>query len=184
MATEHPTQHVALYPGSFDPVTLGHLDVIERGRRLFDKLFVGVGNNPDKRTLFTAEERAEMIRRAIAEMPQREGLAPVEVVSYSDLTVDFAKAIGAGILLRGVRNLSDMQYEAQQAVTNRQLADIETAFVVAGSSFAYVSSSLIRQITALGHDLSPLSSMCPPSVVERLIEKKNSGNGFLSGLRG
>ncbi len=165
--------HVALYPGTFDPVTFGHLDVVARGRRIFDRLVVGVGHNPDKETLFTAEERVAMVRDLVAEIETKEpDAAPVEVHSFTGLTVDFARRVGAPVLLRGIRNLSDLQYEIQQAVTNREVAGVETAFVVAGQSFAYTSSTLIRQLTAMGADLQILSSMCPPLVIERLQEKK------------
>lgn len=176
-------RHVAMYPGSFDPPTLGHLDVIQRGRRLFDRLIVAVGRNPGKETLFTAEERVEMMRELTAAM-QRDNAddAEVEVRAFSGLTVDFAKEIGATVILRGIRNLSDLQSEVQQAVTNREVAGLETAFVVAGQSFAYTSSSLIKQITAMGEDLGALSSMCPPLVVERLREKKKQGSPALTKL--
>lgn len=172
--TNPPTRsHIALYPGSFDPVTYGHLDVIARGRRIFDKLVVGVGHNPDKESLFTPEERVAMVRELVAELVNNEpSAAPVEVHTFTGLTVDFAHKTGASVLLRGIRNLSDLQYEVQQAVTNREVAGVETAFVVAGQSFAYTSSTLIRQLTAMGSDLQILSSMCPPPVIERLREKK------------
>lgn len=166
-------QHVAVYPGTFDPATHGHLDVIRRGRRIFDRVVVGVGRNPEKETLFTADERIEMleqlVRDIIAEEPDA---APVDVRGFDGLTVDFATGVGATILLRGIRNLADLQYEVQQAVTNREVAGLETAFIVAGQSFAYTSSSLIRQITAMGKDLDVLSTMCPALVIERLQAKK------------
>lgn len=175
--------HAVLYPGSFDPVTYGHLDVIRRGRRLFDRLIVGVGHNPDKETLFTAEERLEMVRGLSAEVVRDEpGGAPVEVVGFAGLTVDAARAHGATALLRGVRNLSDLQYEIQQAATNREVAGLETVFIVAGQSFAYTSSTLIRQITAMGSDLSVLKSMCPPSVIRALEGKKCTGHPMLRRL--
>lgn len=176
--------HIAVYPGSFDPITYGHLDVIGRGRKLFDELVVAVGRNPGKDPLFSADERVEMTRQLIAEMVTKEKKgAPVRVESFEGLTVDFAREIGAGILLRGVRNLSDLQYEVQQAVTNREVAGLETAFVVAGQSFAYTSSSLIRQIAAMGDDLSALNSMCPPLVVEKMREKKAQRHPALERLR-
>lgn len=177
-------RHVALFPGSFDPITHGHLDVVARGRRLFDELVIAVGRNPSKPQLFTADERAEMARVLVDELVSREpGEAPVRVESFEGLTVDFARRAGAGVLLRGIRNLSDLQYEIQQAATNRQVAGLETAFVVAGESFAYVSSSLIRQIAALGDDLSALAPMVPPVVIERLREKKASRHPLLESLR-
>ena len=177
-------QHLALYPGSFDPITFGHLDVIAWGRTLFDELIVAVGRNPGKDSLFEPDERVEMVEALVTEMVRSApGLAPVTVRSFSGLTVDFARSVHATVLLRGVRNLSDLQYEVQQAVTNREVAGLETAFVVAGQSFAYTSSSLIKQITALGDDLSGLAAMVPPLVVKRLAEKKKQKHPTLERLR-
>ena len=116
-------KHVAVYPGSFDPITFGHLDVIARGRKLFDELIVAVGRNPGKDPLFTDEERVDLAQRLIAEMVRKNPHdAPVTVRVFSGLTVDFARDVGANVLLRGVRNLSDLQNEVQQAVTNREVA--------------------------------------------------------------
>jgi pantetheine-phosphate adenylyltransferase len=176
--------HLAIYPGSFDPITFGHLDVISRGRRLFDELIVAVGHNPSKGQLFSPEERVEMARTLIAELAAAEpDGAPVTVRAFTGLTVDFAREVGATALLRGVRNLSDLQNEVQQAITNREVAGLETAFVVAGQSFAYTSSSLIKQITAMGRDLSVLSSMVPPVVVDRLRRKRDEDHPLLTRLR-
>lgn len=172
--------HIALYPGSFDPPTLGHIDVIKRGRQMFDRLIVGVGRNPDKSTLFSVDERVQMLKTLTEQLCCNEpDGAPVTVTPYEGLTVDAAKQLGASILLRGVRNLNDMQYEAQQAVTNRQLSGLETAFVMAGQSFAYVSSTLIRQVTAMGSDPSVLASMCPQLVIDALLEKKRENHEVL-----
>lgn len=178
--------HVAIYPGSFDPVTYGHLDVVRRGRRLFDRVVVGVGRNPGKDQLFTQEERVAMIRELIEGVVREEPeAAPVEVHAFSGLTVDFARGVGATALLRGIRNLSDLQSEVQQALTNRQVAGLETVFVVAGQDFAYTSSSLIKQITALGSDpeLSALRTMVPPPVVAELKKKKAERHPALERLR-
>jgi pantetheine-phosphate adenylyltransferase len=174
------TPHVAMFPGSFDPITYGHLDVIRRGRRLFDELIVAVGRNPGKDPLFTLEERVGMIQDLIAQMCVEEpDEATVRVESFSGLTVDFARQVGATVLLRGIRNLSDLQSEVQQALTNRQVAGLETAFVVAGQDFAYTSSSLIKQVTAMGSDLSALKTMVPPLVVKLLREKKKQSHPAL-----
>lgn len=176
--------HLALYPGSFDPITYGHLDVIGRGRVLFDELIVAVGFNPNKDQLFTPEERVMLVEELVAEMVRKspEG-APVTVRPFTGLTVDFAREVNATALLRGVRNLSDLQYEVQQAVTNREVAGLETAFVVAGQSFAYTSSSLIKQIAALGESMSVLKAMVPPLVVKALAKKKAARHPALERLR-
>ncbi|HZW08280.1 MAG TPA: pantetheine-phosphate adenylyltransferase [Phycisphaerales bacterium] len=177
------TRHLAVFPGSFDPMTFGHLDVVRRGRRLFDELVVAVGRNPGKDQLFSAEERVAMARELIDQLVAEEpDGAPVRVAPYAGLTVDYAKSAGAAALLRGIRNLSDLQYEIQQAVTNREVAGLETAFVVAGQSFAYTSSSLIRQITALGRDFAQLESMVPPLVIEQLKAKKRQRHPVLERL--
>ncbi|MBL8874523.1 MAG: pantetheine-phosphate adenylyltransferase [Phycisphaerae bacterium] len=177
-------KHLAIYPGSFDPITFGHLDVIRRGRRLFDELIVAVGRNPSKDQLFTAAERLDMTRRLVDELVQQEpDGAAVSVQGFDGLTVDFARRAGAAALLRGVRNLSDLQYEVQQAVTNREVAGLETAFVVAGQTFAYTSSSLIKQIAAMGENLSTLTPMVPGLVIEKLREKKAQRHPALEDLR-
>lgn len=125
-----------------------------------------------------------MAAALVAELVREEpGAAPVKVRSFAGLTVDFARSVGATALLRGVRNLSDLQYEVQQAVTNREVANLETAFVVAGQTFAYTSSSLIKQITAMGKDLTALSAMVPPLVVERLKAKKEGRHPLLERLK-
>lgn len=174
------TPHVAMFPGSFDPVTYGHLDVVRRGRRLFDRLIIAVGRHPGKDPLFTPEERVEMVRELVRPIVAEEpGEAAVEVHSFGGLTVDFAREVGATSLLRGIRNLSDLQNEVQQALTNRQVAGLETVFVVAGQDFAYTSSSLIKQVTAMGTDLSVLKTMVPPPVVEELRRMKKKGHPTL-----
>lgn len=177
------SHHLAIYPGSFDPITLGHLDVIARGRTLFDELIVAVGRNPGKDPLFTFDERVDMAKLLIEEMVRTTPGAPVTVRPFAGLTVDFARSVHANVLLRGVRNLSDLQYEVQQAVTNREVAGLETAFVVAGQSFAYTSSSLIKQIAAMSDDLGKLSAMVPSLVIERLRVKKQERHPVLEQLR-
>lgn len=181
--TPMPRPHIAIFPGSFDPATYGHLDVIRRGRRLFDAIVVAVGRNPGKDQLFSAAERVGVLRTLCAEIVQQEpNDAPVRVESFAGLTVDFARKVNATVLLRGIRNLSDLQNEVQQAVTNREIAGLETAFVVAGQSFAYTSSSLIKQLTAMGNDLTSLGNMVPPIVIEKLREKKAAGHAVLRRL--
>lgn len=182
MAKHRP--HLAVFPGSFDPVTYGHLDVIARGRHLFDEVVVAVGRNPGKDELFSANERVELVETLVREtMPRSADLGDVRVEAFTGLTVDFARAIKASALLRGIRNLSDLQYEVQFAVTNREVAGIETAFVVAGQSFAYTSSSLIKQIAAMGDDVhDALTSMCPDPVIEAILRKKREGHPALTKL--
>ncbi|MDX2147478.1 MAG: pantetheine-phosphate adenylyltransferase [Planctomycetota bacterium] len=184
MASRH-TRHLAVYPGSFDPMTFGHLDVVRRGRRLFDELVIAIGRNPGKDALFTPEERVAIAEALVKELaPDRPGDASVRVQSYVGLTVDLARSLDAAAIIRGIRNLSDLQYEVQQAVTNREVAGIETAFIVAGQSFAYTSSSLIRQITAMGADLdAALAPMVPPLVIAKLREKKEQRHPALERLR-
>jgi len=162
------TVRIAVFPGSFDPVTNGHLDVIRRGRVLFDELIVAVGQNPDKRTLFTQAERVEMVRELLAD---DEG---VRVEPYDGLTVDFAGRVGAAAILRGIRNSSDLQSELQMALTNRTLSGVETVFVMTGAEYVFVSSRLIKQIAAAGRDVS---SFVPPSVAARMRAKGRGADG-------
>ncbi len=152
----------AIFPGSFDPITNGHLDVINRGNKLFDYLIVAVGQNPGKEEFFSKEERVEMIRGLVSEMPR------VSVESYDTLTVGFAARKGAQVMLRGLRNLSDVEYEFQLAMTNRNIAGIETVFVMTSEEYGYVNSTMVRQIALLGGDVSRL---IPGSVYQQLREK-------------
>jgi len=177
-----PAKHIAVYPGSFDPITFGHLDVIARGRCIFDELIVGVGRNPGKAPLFSQDERVAMAQQLVTSIPSEPSASSVRVEAFDGLTVDFAREQHATVLLRGVRNLSDLQYEVQQALTNREVAGLETVFIVAGPSFAYTSSSLIRQIAALGDDLDKLSNFCPPAVIAALREKKRQRHPLLERL--
>jgi pantetheine-phosphate adenylyltransferase len=174
---------VAIYAGSFDPITRGHLDVVRRARRLFDDLILGIGHNPDKPALFGFDERLEIARTLIAEMlaGDPDG-APVRVERYTGLTVDFAKACRATAILRGIRNITDLAAECQLAITNRQVADIETVFIVTGEAYAYTSSSLIRQIAALGGSLDRLGTIVPPLVVERLRQMRGDPDNPLQRL--
>lgn len=163
------SNHIAIYAGSFDPITSGHLDVVARARRMFDGIIVGIGHNPDKPTLFRFDERVEMATTLINELvATNPDAAPVTVEQYSGLTVDFAKSSGGSALLRGIRNVTDLAVETQLAITNRQVANMETVFIITGEQYAFTSSSLIRQIAALGGDVERLSSIIPPLVIERL----------------
>ncbi len=137
----------ALYPGSFDPVTLGHLDLVARACRMFDSVTVAVARNSSKNPVFTVDERIELLR---AELP-----AEVEVVGFSELVVEFAAREGYDAILRGLRNIGDFEFEYQMALTNRHLKpDIETVFVMPSHAYSYVSSSLIKDIVRYGGDVS------------------------------
>jgi pantetheine-phosphate adenylyltransferase len=154
---------VAVYTGTFDPIHLGHVDVIQRGSRLFDKLIVGVGVNPDKDTMFTLEERVDHIRAVTSNLDN------IEVRAFPGLAVRFVRDAGARIMVRGLRTLSDMEYEFTMSLMNLNLdPEIETVFLMAKEEFSHVSSSLLRQIAMLGGDLT---KFLPPLVREALIQK-------------
>ena len=139
----------AVYPGTFDPVTNGHLDVIERGSKLFPRLIVAVATNTHKAPLFTREERVAMLRAEVAPFPN------VEVDAFQGLAVDYARRVGATVLLRGIRTFSDFEYEFQMALTNRSLAhDVETIFVMSNVEWSYTSSRLLKEAAAMGADVS------------------------------
>ncbi|MBT5382223.1 MAG: pantetheine-phosphate adenylyltransferase [Phycisphaerae bacterium] len=161
--------HIALYAGSFDPPTLGHLDVISRSRRLFDRIVVGIGENPGKEPMLAADERLALLRAAVDDMlAETPGGAPVVVDIYSGLTVDYAREVGASALLRGIRNVTDLATECQMAIANRQVADIESVFVITDERYGFTSSSLIRQIVELGGDVEKLANIVPAAVLEQL----------------
>ena len=167
-------RHLAIYTGSFDPISYGHLDILRRSRGLFDEVVLAIGRNPNKEALFSFEERMDLARELVTEMMVNEPIgAPLRVEHYTGLTVDYAKSVGACAIVRGIRNITDLANECQLAITNRQVAGIETAFIVTGESFAYTSSSLIKQIAALGGSLDALASLVPPAVVEALRAKRN-----------
>lgn len=166
--------HLAIYTGSFDPITLGHLDVLRRARHMFDEIILAIGRNPDKPALFSFDERMAMTRKLIAQVVEEEPeVAPVRVEHYTGLTVDYARKVGACAILRGIRNITDLAAECQLAITNRQVANIETVFLVTGETFAFTSSSLIKQVAALGGDIDQLSTIVPPVVIDALKKKRN-----------
>ncbi|QDU18877.1 pantetheine-phosphate adenylyltransferase [Urbifossiella limnaea] len=143
------SSRVAVYTGTFDPVHLGHLDIIARGSRLYDRLVVGVGINPEKTTLFSIEERVRLLEEVAAPFGN------VEVKAFTGLAVQFVRGLGAGVMIRGLRTLSDMEYEFTMSLMNLNLdPGVETVFLMAKEEFSHVSSSLLRQIAALGGDLS------------------------------
>ncbi|MAE64206.1 MAG: pantetheine-phosphate adenylyltransferase [Phycisphaeraceae bacterium] len=161
----------ALFPGTFDPITNGHLDVIHRGRMLFDRLIVAIGQNPLKREVFTVDERFEMIEELLSDCGDN-----VEVRTYSGLTVDYARQINATAILRGLRNVTDLNFEFQLALTNRAVADVETVFIMTAESYSFTSSTLIRQI-ASGGSIDRLARLLPPVVLERLERIKREHGG-------
>ena len=157
-------RQTAVYPGVFDPITLGHLDIIKRGAALFDRLVVAVASNPAKRSLFASEERLAMVRQAT------EDVGSVIVDAYEGLTVEFVGRCRASVILRGLRQHSDFEY--QLALTNRTLSGVETLFVMADEKTAYISSRLVREVASLGGDVSAL---VPPNVLTALKQKLGSG---------
>jgi pantetheine-phosphate adenylyltransferase len=160
-------KHVrAIFPGSFDPITNGHWDVIERGIKLFDELIIAVGRSPVKNQLFTPQERVEMIEELIRER----NIKGLSVESFEGLTVEYATGKKADVILRGLRSLTDVQYEFQLAMTNRAVAGIETIFIMTSEQYGFTSSTLIREIASLGGDLS---NLIPNNIYERLKKRLN-----------
>jgi pantetheine-phosphate adenylyltransferase len=154
---------VAIYPGSFDPVTNGHLDLIERGEKMFDLVIVAVLQNVEKQPLFTVSERVEMLREVTKNLPG------VEVDVFKGLLVDYARKRSAGVILRGIRAVSDYEYELQMALMNRKLEPrLETVFMLPGEPYSYLSAKLVREIAQLG---GPLTDLVPAVVEQRLRAK-------------
>lgn len=154
------TSVTAIYPGSFDPITNGHLDLIQRGSRLFGRLIVSILRNETKSPLFSVQERTEMLREVVKDYPN------VEVDSFNGLVVDYAEKRGAHVLLRGIRAISDYEYELQTASMNRRLRpELETVFLLANEAYSFISSRLVKEVFGLGGNISGL---VPPSVEERL----------------
>lgn len=153
----------AVYLGSFDPITYGHIDLIKRALKIFDKVIVAVADNSSKQTLFTLEERVELIKKATA------NLKGVEVDSFKGLAVDYVRSKGSSIIIRGLRMLSDFEYEFQMALTNRRLSRVvETIFLMPNETYSYLSSKLIKEAVFLGADVTYFV----PKFVARALEKK------------
>jgi pantetheine-phosphate adenylyltransferase len=154
---------IAIYPGSFDPVTLGHLDIIKRASSIFDKLVVGIYDRPEKRLLFSTQERVQMAEKSVAHLKN------TSVVSYSGLTVDFAKTVGAHVLVRGLRMSSDFEREFEMAMMNKKLApDLELVCFMASLQYQFLSSSLLKEVAQLG---GCLEEMVPDHVAKALRAK-------------
>jgi pantetheine-phosphate adenylyltransferase len=162
---------VAVYTGVFDPVHFGHLDVIRRGSRIFDRLVVGVGINPDKSSVFTLEERVGLVKRIVADLPN------VEVFPFEDLAVRFVRSVGARVMIRGLRTLSDMEYEFSMSLTNLVLdPELETVFLMANEIYSHVSSTLIRQIASLHGELEKFVPRPVKEALEaRVRERERAG---------
>ena len=159
----------ALYPGTFDPPTNGHVDLITRGAKLFEHLTVGILINPVKNPLFTVEERVEMLRESTA------ALTNVSVATFDGLMVEFARKQGASAVLRGIRAISDYEYEFQMALMNRRLApEIETVFLQPAGRYSFVSSRMLKEVFAFGGDVSGL---VPPNVLKRLRDRIGANQG-------
>lgn len=158
------SKSLAVFPGSFDPLTRGHMDIVTRALGLFSQVTVAVLDNPDKKTLFTLDERVELVRDSFKDFGES-----VRVERFRGLLVDFMKKSGAGVIIRGLRAITDYDYEAQMALMNKHLCqDIETVFLVTSEEYSYISSSLVRQVASLGGDISNLVS---PVVMEALRNK-------------
>jgi len=156
-------RRTAIFPGSFDPITNGHLDIIGRGLKVFERVIIATLVNAEKRSLFTTEERVEIIREAYRGNPR------VSVDSFSGLLVDYAMRVGAGVIVRGLRAISDFEYEFQMALMNRHLnPDFETVFMMPAEHYSYLSSRLVKEVFQLGGDVGTL---VPPVVERRLREK-------------
>src|SRR5271168_5123337 len=154
---------IAIYPGSFDPVTNGHLDLIGRGEKMFDKLIVAVLKNVEKVPLFSVSERVEMLREVTKQWDS------VEIDVFEGLLVDYARKRGAAVILRGIRAISDYEFELQMALMNRKLEPrLETVFMIPGESYSYLSAKLVREIATLG---GPLTDLVPPVVEQRMRAK-------------
>ncbi len=157
---------IALYPGTFDPITKGHLDVIARGLRIFDRIVVAVASNPSKKPLFSFEERVDLAKKVISDT---DGMERVEVMEFDNLTVEFAREIGAASIIRGLRAVSDFEYELQIALTNRKLApDVESVFLMPSVEYIYLNSSMVKDVAKHGGDVK---NFVTDIVLEKLREK-------------
>lgn len=156
---------IGIYPGSFDPITYGHIDIIERATNLADKIIVAVLNNDDKKSLFSVEDRMDMIRDSVKQFDN------VEVESFDGLLVDYAKQKNAKMIIRGLRAVTDFEYELQMAQTNRELyGNIDTVFLLTNLKYSYLSSSIVKQVATYGGDISKFVT---PYVAEKLNKKYN-----------
>ena len=159
---------IAVYPGTFDPVTFGHLDIIQRASQLYDKLIIGVLHNSEKTPLFSVQERVKILTKAT------EDIANVEVRSFEGLSVDFARSSGAKVIVRGLRLITDFEYELQMAQTNRKLApDVDTTFLYTSLQYSYLSSTTVKEVARFGGDIR---EFVPSFIVEEIKEKLVAGD--------
>ncbi|ABD26689.1 Coenzyme A biosynthesis protein [Novosphingobium aromaticivorans DSM 12444] len=161
-------ERIGVYPGTFDPITLGHLDIIRRGAKLVDKLIIGVTTNPSKNPMFTPDERMDSVRREVA----AQGIDNVEVVGFNALLMKFARAQGASVIVRGLRAVADFEYEYQMAGMNQQLdAEIETVFLMADVSLQPIASKLVKEIALFGGDISDFVT---PTIRDEVVARVDS----------
>ena len=161
------TQRVAIYPGSFDPPTNGHLDIADRAARLFDRVVIGVGRNLAKKTVFTAEERVALMQEACG------SLENIEVRTFDSLQVEFAREVGASFIIRGIRALSDFEFEFEMATMNRTLAeDLEMVFLMTAPEYLFLSASRVKELVAFG---ASVEKLVPPNVAKALAKKAKQG---------
>jgi pantetheine-phosphate adenylyltransferase len=167
MTQDKFNNRIAVYPGSFDPITNGHVDIIKRGIRLFDKIIVLVAYNPAKTSLFTVEERVAMIKETFKDVES------VQVDSYSGLLVDYLREVGANVILRGMRALSDFEYEFQMALMNRrQSREVETVFLLSGFKWFFSGSQIVKSVASIG---GSVKGLVPDKVLRKLLAKYNNG---------
>jgi pantetheine-phosphate adenylyltransferase len=161
------TQRVAIYPGTFDPPTNGHLDIVDRAARLFDRVVIGVGRNLSKKTVFTADERVALMQEACAKTTN------VEVRTFDSLQVEFAREVGATFIIRGIRALSDFEFEFEMANMNRRLADdLEMVFLMTAPEYLFVSASRVKELASFG---APVDGLVPANVAKALAKKAKHG---------
>ncbi len=166
--------NIAIYPGSFDPITYGHMDLLERALKIFDKVIIAIAANPGKTPLFNIEERCEMIKAALADHPMGDR---VKVDLFHGLLVDYVQSVPARAILRGLRAISDFEYEFQMALMNRKLnADVETLFIMTGLRWIYISSRIIKEVVMSG---GSVTGLVPPIVEQKLTERLVKGSSTL-----
>ncbi len=174
----HTRRHVGLYPGTFDPVTLGHLDIIKRAIKLVDHLVIGVATNPSKSPMFTLDERMAMMREETAPLAG-DGRASIEVRTFDSLLMQFAEAVGANVIVRGLRAVSDFEYEFQMVAMNQRLnPEIETVFLMADPRHQAIASRLVKEIALLGGNIAPFTT---PAVAAKLVARAAEKRAAKSG---